>query len=400
LPAAPCTVAVPTGAPVGVPSSLVPGTDAGAPGAGSAPLAEDAESLTIVIPAYDEAHRLATGFARLERAASLGAFDAADTRIIVVDDGSTDGTADLATDLLSAFPRTALVRLGTNQGKGAAIRAGVALVRSPVVAFTDADMAMDPAQLPALLDGLGESELSIADRTLPGARAEGPHLRRQLASWASNRVVRALTGLPYPDTQCGFKAFRTPAARLLFHCSVVDRFAFDVGLLVWAKRFGFAVSRTPVRWRRVGGSRVRVVPDFSRMALDVLELRFHEPRPPAINALVLGSGAVRSLDAIVRAVGPSLPVVRDRPPDRLGDEVTVLLPMCDTSTIDTVTADLCSTFPRHPVRSVRLDPLDLVRRGPLALEPWCVPSSRTALLSGAPATPRSTGPVAPTTPPP
>lgn len=144
---------------------------------------------SIVIPAYSEAARLATGFARLRP--GLDVLDPNATEIIVIDDGSSDDTLRIAHDLYGSFPATLFVQQPTNRGKGAAVRLGIALARGSYVISADADMAIDPRHLPEFVAALHEVELA------PGSRADEGRIRydsplRTVAGRAFNRVARPL----------------------------------------------------------------------------------------------------------------------------------------------------------------------------------------------------------------
>ena len=160
---------------------------------------------------------------------------------------------------------------------------------------------------------------------MPGSSTEDTSLDRVLLGRTFNRIVSILTGLPLRDTQCGFKALRTPIARLLFHYSQVNRYAFDVDLLLTAQRFGITVTEVPVHWRQVAGSHIRPLSDPFRMAADVLSLRWTRRKPIPMPAVAIaGSQATSPLASATRAVvGPTLPIA---PWD--GHGVIVLFPMC------------------------------------------------------------------------
>ena len=229
--------------------------------------------LTIVVPAYNEDHRLAAGMRRFDAAVSAGAIDLDRTELVVIDDGSSDQTAAVAEKLLAALPHHRVVRLPFNQGKGAAVRAGIAGARSPYVAFMDADMAIDPLAIPLLLDGLERKDVVVGSRALPDSMVETTYVVRTLISRLFNEIVTAGTGLGLKDTQCGFKAFRTPAARLLFHLVRIDRFAFDVEVLARARRLGLGIGEVPVHWKHVEGSTVHPLHDSVAMVSDVYRSR-------------------------------------------------------------------------------------------------------------------------------
>jgi dolichyl-phosphate beta-glucosyltransferase len=124
-----------------------------------------------------------------------------------------------------------VLRLEENSGKGAAVRAGAGAAGAPVVVFMDADMSVHPAQIPLLLAAMADSDVVIGSRSLPGSVVRGATLHRKVMGRTFSLFVNGVTGLGLKDTQCGFKAFRTPVARLLFHLMTVERFAFDVDVL-------------------------------------------------------------------------------------------------------------------------------------------------------------------------
>jgi hypothetical protein len=292
-------------------------------------------ALSIVIPAYNEAPRLRHRAASLSDAVTTGVIDPRTTELIVVDDGSTDETACLAQELLApAFPQLRILRLGENSGKGAAVRVGAAAAAAPVVAFMDADMSVDPAQLPQLLEAIEGADVAIGSRVLPDSSVHYDSPQRIVMGRTFNALVNALTNVGLKDTQCGFKAFRTPMARILFHLMVVDRFAFDVEVLSLARRLGMRISEIPVQWQGTGNSTVRPVTDSISMAFDVLRVR-SRGKWPHIPALVVTADPAqrepmreRILDEAFRTfrkTDPVLPLPNNR--------ALILLPLCRSNQV-------------------------------------------------------------------
>jgi len=255
-------------------------------------------ALSVVVPAYNEARRLGASLPPL-------ADMAADTEaeLIIVDDGSDDGTAEVAAAQLAGLPGSKIIRLPLNSGKGAAVRAGVAHARGRSIVFMDADLATDLGDLPVLLDALERADVAIGSRGLAGATVDGATTTRARMGRTFNRLARVVTGLDLRDTQCGFKAFRAPVAQLLFHLGVVDGFAFDVEILALAKRMGYRVAEVPVHWHAVADSRVDVVRDPARMLRDVVltQARWRRTRILAVLRALEGQSAVEVLRANMRA---------------------------------------------------------------------------------------------------
>ena len=245
--------------------------------------------LTIVVPAFNEAHRLAEGMKRFGAAVDDGAVDVQRTEVVVIDDGSADSTTATARGLLSSLPHHRVVRLPANRGKGAAVRTGVALARSKHVAFMDADMAIDPRAIPLLVSGLDTNDLVIGSRALPDSMVESTYAIRSVMGRLFNRLVTTGTGLGLEDTQCGFKAFRSPVARLLFHLVRIDRFAFDVEILIRARRLGLRIAEVPVQWRHVFGSSVHPLHDSMAMLTDVGRARLGMVATPTVPCVTVGS---------------------------------------------------------------------------------------------------------------
>jgi glycosyltransferase involved in cell wall biosynthesis len=229
-------------------------------------------SLTLVVPTFNEADRLAHGLDRLRGAAAEGAVDLTTTELLVVDDGSLDDTHAAARRLIGQFPMARIVTFPRNQGKGAAVRAGILAAAGDKVAFADADMAIDPSLLPSLLEALDRVPVAVGSRAVHGHVDYGTRLRTD-AGRAFNLAVRAIGGVHLADTQCGFKGFRRGPALLLAQLQTTQGYAFDVELLWLASRLGLDVEVVPVTWLDVPGSSVRVVKDSVRMLLDLVAAR-------------------------------------------------------------------------------------------------------------------------------
>jgi hypothetical protein len=304
--------------------------------------------LTIVVPAFNEAHRLADGMRRFDAAVDEGAVDVERTEVLVIDDGSSDETASTARALLGHLPHHRVVSLPANQGKGAAVRTGVSLARGAATAYMDADMAIDPRAIPRLLTALGATEVAIGSRALADSMVDGTYAIRAVMGRIFNRMVTTGTGLDLHDTQCGFKAFRTPAARLLFHLVRIDRFAFDVEVLARARRLGLQVTEIPVHWKHVPGSSIHPLHDSISMLSDVYRSRLGLLPPPPVPGVVIRhpsdpAGASRLVQraaaiASITLGGVPVPVVTD------GASVTVLLPLVEPSDAATVTSAVRAGF--------------------------------------------------------
>ncbi len=342
-------------------------------GAGSRPdsAASSRVSLSLVIPAYNEGPRLDDGVARLRAAIAAGAIDPETTEFIVVDDGSTDDTTERAGTLFSVFSHVRLLRLSENHGKGGAVRAGVAAASAPVIAFADADMAIDPGQTPQFVGALAKADLAIGSRAASGASVNRSSLHRSLMNRAFNRLVNALTNVALDDTQCGFKAFRAPVAKLLFHCSVTERFAFDVEILSLARRFGLVIAEVPVQWLRVEGSQIRPWSDARSMASDVFRASRSAASVapvPTLSVKLPGAGTVPGAEPGVSAAAlaaflpPGLPVLR-----RSDGGILVLCPLMDDPEVEATVTQIVAQCPGAAVERTALTVAQLAQISPLSV---------------------------------
>jgi glycosyltransferase involved in cell wall biosynthesis len=239
--------------------------------------------LSVVVPAYNEARRLPALLDLLraegDRLAAASGFDLAE--VIVVDDGSADATASVVAEHDSLGERLRLIRLGRNRGKGAAVRAGVLAATGEFALVTDADMSTPLEELALLARELHRGhDLAIGSRSVPGSRVEVHQpLYRELMGKGFNVLLRLATGLPWRDTQCGFKLFRLETARALFELQRVEGFAFDAELCVNARRLGLRLAEVPVRWINHPDTRVALVRSSLRMALDLVRIARLARRP-------------------------------------------------------------------------------------------------------------------------
>lgn len=228
-------------------------------------------TLSVVIPAYNEAVRLGN---TLRAVVDYLRQHQPDAELIVVDDGSSDRTADLARETFqeAAGLRTSVISYKSNLGKGRAVRLGLLAARGDVTLFSDADLSTPITEAPKLVEPIvsGQCDVTFGSRAL-NRELIGVHQpwRREQGGRIFNLVVRLATGLPFWDTQCGFKAFRMSICRPLVEAATVDRFGFDVELLYLAFRAGLNLKEIPVRWDHNEGSKVSVVSDSFRMLNEV-----------------------------------------------------------------------------------------------------------------------------------
>lgn len=229
--------------------------------------------LSIVVPAYNEELRLGE---TLRKIGSYLDASGTDAEILVVDDGSKDGTAELAAAALRGR-RGRVVRNGENRGKGFSVRHGMLEAQGRFVLLTDADLSTPIEDYAKLAAAVRDADLDVAigSRALVESDVQvRQHWVRQMMGRTFNRIIRGLTGLRFRDTQCGFKLMDRERVRPLFEKMVVDRFAFDVELLFLCERFGLSVREIPVTWRNAPGSKVSIVGDPANMVLDVLRVRW------------------------------------------------------------------------------------------------------------------------------
>jgi dolichyl-phosphate beta-glucosyltransferase len=312
----------------------------------------DAPRLTVIIPAFNEAIRLTQRASRLRIAVEDGTLCPRATELIVVDDGSTDETGRRAEELLSSmFPRLRVLRLHENTGKGAAVRLGTSAASAPVVLFMDADMSVDPAEIPRLVKAIGPADIAIGSRSLCGSVVETDGFQRKVMGRTFNLMVSALTDMPFRDTQCGFKAFRTPVARILFHLMRAQRFAFDVEILCLARKLRMEIAEVAIHWREDRRSTVRTLVDPLSMTRDVFDVRRRRewPNLPALAITPAPGERRRSQSRIVeelhRALGPNFPIILASE-----DQSLVLLPLCDPVEVHNIASRLRALPTKMSVR--------------------------------------------------
>jgi dolichyl-phosphate beta-glucosyltransferase len=246
---------------------------------------EPAPELSIVIPAYNEEARLPRTLARireyfsarrvLPELASDFALD--QLEIVIVDDGSQDGTARIAEEWARQMSQVRLVSNGENRGKGYSVRHGMLEARGRLALFTDADLSSPIEEIEKLLAALAiGNDVAIGSRALDRSLISIHQSRlRELAGIIFNGFVRAFTGLPFYDTQCGFKIFRREPARIVFEQQRIEGFGFDPEVLFLAKRHGLRAAEIPVRWAHDPATKVHVIHDSLRMFGDLIYIRWN-----------------------------------------------------------------------------------------------------------------------------
>ena len=225
--------------------------------------------ISLVIPAYNESgiimDTIQTVSARLAELTS-------EYEVLIVDDGSTDGMAELVRGC--GDPRVRLEGYASNRGKGCAVRTGMLAAQGDLILCTDADLAYGVDVFAGLLERLrtGEADLVIGSRRIGGEGYKNYPPLRILMSKCFGLLSHMISGLPY-DTQCGIKAYRRQAARAIFSRCTTDGFSFDFEVLMRADRLGLKVEQIPVSVINFRESKVNVVRDSARMFRDVFRIR-------------------------------------------------------------------------------------------------------------------------------
>jgi glycosyltransferase involved in cell wall biosynthesis len=231
--------------------------------------------LSIVIPAYDEAARLHGPLTQILEYIKVKNLNA---EVIVVDDGSSDGTGQTAETEFSKNPEIAarVVKYDQNRGKGYAVRTGLKAAAGEIALISDADLSTPIEEMPKIVDPIrrGEYDVTFGSRALDRSLI-GTHQpwRREQGGKVMNFIIRKMSGLKFADTQCGFKAFNMEKFRPLLDVMTIDRFGFDVEFLFVAEHHGLRLKEIPVRWNNVEGSKVDVFRDTGRMFTELAEIR-------------------------------------------------------------------------------------------------------------------------------
>jgi dolichyl-phosphate beta-glucosyltransferase len=227
---------------------------------------------SVVIPCFNEEQRI---LPTLERIVTFLSGRDRPWEVVVVDDGSVDRTSACVHERFGDQPAVRVLRFESNHGKGFAVREGVLASRGELVLFSDADLSTPIEELNQLERHAASGfDVVVGSRVVPGSRIVTPQpARRRLSGLVFRLLVRALGLTAVLDTQCGFKLLRRKTVEPILRRIQTEGFAFDVELLARAERAGLRVAERPVEWRDSTGSRLRLVPDAWRMAMDLLRVR-------------------------------------------------------------------------------------------------------------------------------
>lgn len=232
--------------------------------------------LTIVIPAYNEAPRIG---ATLEKMHQFLVAQHYDFEILVVNDGSKDQTVEIVQNYAARFSTVRLIDNGKNLGKGTSVKNGILHALGEIVLFSDADLSSPAEEFPKILDPVFRDDADVTfgsralDRSLIGVHQS---TFREFSGKVFNFFVRILTGLPFKDTQCGFKAFRRLTVLPVFERQRIGGFGFDPEVLFIAKKKGLRLREIPVRWNHVEGTKVSMGRDSIEMFWDLVRIRLND----------------------------------------------------------------------------------------------------------------------------
>jgi dolichyl-phosphate beta-glucosyltransferase len=230
--------------------------------------------LSVVIPAYNEERRLG---ASLDKVFAFLKKRRRPFEVLVVDDGSYDGTAPLVRRMASRHKGLRLVMNGGNRGKGASVAHGVAQAKGSSILMTDADLSTPIQELIPLEAALKRADIAIGSRALHRERiTKRQPFYREAGGRFFNLLVQALALKGIADTQCGFKLFKADVARKLFAKQRVPRFGFDVEALYLARTMGYSIAEISVSWENSPETKVRPVRDGLRTFLDLALIRYYD----------------------------------------------------------------------------------------------------------------------------
>jgi glycosyltransferase involved in cell wall biosynthesis len=228
--------------------------------------------LSIVIPAYNEAARIENALARVLECVEQQQWDA---EVLVVDDGSKDATPQIVHRWMERYPRLHLIQNNGNRGKGYSVRNGLLQAAGDIVMFTDADLSAPMEEAERLFAAIAEgADVAIGSRWLDKARQTTHQpLYRRFFGRCFNWVTRTVMGLPFKDTQCGFKAFRREAAQVIFRLQRIERWGFDPEILFIARKLGYDIREVPVTWGHDERSRMSYLKDGMKMLEEMAIIR-------------------------------------------------------------------------------------------------------------------------------
>ena len=230
--------------------------------------------LSIVIPAYNESARIERTLQRVMECIQHRGWDA---EVLVVDDGSLDRTVEIVRDWMEREPQLYLVQNDGNRGKGYSVRNGLLQASGEVVMFTDADLSAPMEEAERLMEAIAAgADVAIGSRWLDRARQTlHQPLYRRFFGRCFNWVTRTVMGLPFKDTQCGFKAFKRSAAQVIFRLQRIERWGFDPEILFIASKLGYTIREVPVTWGHDERSRMSYLRDGLKMLEEIAAIRFN-----------------------------------------------------------------------------------------------------------------------------
>ena len=242
-----------------------------------APNAMAPPRLSIVIPAYNESARIEAALTSV-----LGCVEARcwDADILVVDDGSTDDTTAIVQHWMASHPRLQLIQNPGNRGKGYSVRNGILQSSGEIVMFTDADLSAPIEEAERLIAALDAgADVAIGSRWLDKQKQTVHQpLYRRFFGRCFNWVTRKVMGLPFKDTQCGFKAFKRDAAQTIFRLQTIERWGFDPEILFIARKLKYCIVEVPVTWGHDERSRISYLRDGTQMLQEMGQIRTNSIR--------------------------------------------------------------------------------------------------------------------------
>lgn len=229
---------------------------------------------SIILPAYNESARIT---ATLDKILAHSTERGWNVEVIVVNDGSSDRTAEIVLEYAKKHAALRLLENPGNRGKGFSVRNGMLHAKGDILLFSDADLSSPIEEADKLFAAIVKgADIAIGSRWIDSRlQIRKQPLHRRIFGRIFNLALRLILGLQFKDTQCGFKAFTRRSAQAIFPQQKIERWGFDPELLYLARKFGFTVSEVPVAWAHREGTRIHPLRDGVRMFVELLRIRWY-----------------------------------------------------------------------------------------------------------------------------